>query len=84
MPTLELTDEQVMELVKQLPPERKREALFALAEAARARREERLDYAEAQLRRLCAERGLDWDAMSEDEREAFIDDLVHEDRQCRM
>jgi len=84
MPTLTLTDEQVIELVKQLPPERKRAALLALAEDARARREERLDYAEAQLRRLCAERGWNWDAMNEDEREAFIDDLVHEDRQCAM
>lgn len=82
MPTLELTEEQVLELVKQLPPERKRAALLALAEEAQARREERLDDAEAQLWRLCAERGLDWDAMSEDEREAFIDDLVHEDRPC--
>lgn len=82
MPMLELTDEQVVELIKQLPPERKRVALFALAEDAKVQREERLNYAEAQLRRLCAERGLDWDAMSEDERLAFIDDLVHEDRQC--
>ncbi len=82
MPTLTLTDEQVIELVKQLPPERKRVAL--LAEDACARREARLDYAEAQLRRLCAERGRNWDAMSEDEREAFIDDLVHEDRPCAM
>ena len=83
MPTVTLTDEQVIELVKQLPPARKRAALLVLAEEARARREARLDYAEAQLRRLCAERGLTWDTMSEDEREAFIDDLVHEDRQCR-
>jgi len=83
MPTLTVTDEQVIELVKQLPPERKRAALLALAEEARAQREARLDYAEAQLRRLCADRGLDWDTMSEDEREAFIDDLVHEDRQYR-
>ncbi len=82
MPTLELTDEQVVALVKQLSPERKRAVLLTLAEDARARREERLDYAEAQLRQLCAERGLDWDAMSEEEREAFVDDLVHEDRQC--
>jgi hypothetical protein len=83
MPTVTLTDEQVIALVKQLPPERKRAALLALAEEARAQREARLDYAEAQLRRLCTERGLDWDTMNEDEREAFIDDLVHEDRQCR-
>lgn len=80
MPILTLTEEQVLELVKQLPPERKRAALLSLAEEARAQREARIDYAEAQLRRLCAQRGLDWDALSEDEREAFIDDLIHEDR----
>jgi hypothetical protein len=83
MPTLELTDQQVVELVKQLPPDRKREALMALAASAAARREERLQYAEAQLRRLSAERGQDWDKMSEDERESFLDDLIHEDRPCR-
>ena len=82
MPTIQLTDEQVIELVKQLPPERKRAALLILAEAARPQREARLDFAEAQLRRLCAERGRDWEAMSAEEREAFIDDLVHEDRPC--
>ena len=82
MPMLELTDQQVVELVKQLPPERKREALLALAAEASARRDERMEYAEAQIRRVCAERGRDWDKMSEDEREAFIDDLVHEDRAC--
>ena len=84
MPTLELTIEQVLALVQQLPPEQKRSVLLMLAEDARARREERLDYAEAQLRQLCAERGRDWGTMSEDEREAFIDDLVHEDRRCAM
>ena len=82
MPTIQLTDAQVIELVKQLPPEQKRAALLILAEEARAQRETRLDYAETQLRRLCAERGQDWDAMSAEEREAFIDDLVHEDRSC--
>jgi hypothetical protein len=84
MPTVELTIEQVLALVQQLPPEQKRSVLLMLAEDARARREERLDYAEAQLRQLCAERGRDWGTMSEDEREAFIDELVHEDRRCAM
>jgi hypothetical protein len=31
MPTLELTNDQVVELVKQLPPDRKRAVLVALA-----------------------------------------------------
>ncbi len=82
MPVLELTDEQVIDLIKQLSQERKRTALLKLAEEAYAQREARLEYAEAQLRRLCAERGKDWDTMTEDEREAFMDDLVHEGRRC--
>ena len=82
MPTLELTDQQVVELVKQLPPDQKRMALLALAEDTTARRDERMENVQTQIRRVCAERGLDWDTMSEDERESFIDDLVHEDRPC--
>lgn len=82
MPKLELTDQQIVDLVKQLPPERKREALLALAQDAAARRDERMKNGEAQIRRACAERGLDWDKMSDDEREAFFDDLVHEGRPC--
>ena len=35
---------------------------------------------EQQMRRLSAERGLSWDEMTEDEREAFVDVLIHEDR----
>jgi hypothetical protein len=37
---------------------------------------------ERQMRHLCAERGLNWDAMTEEEREAFVDDLIHEYRAC--
>ncbi len=83
MPILELTEEQVVDLVRQLPPERQRAALLALAAGAGQPRQERMRFAEEQLRRVSAERGLTWDTMSEAEREAFIDDLVHEDRPCR-
>jgi hypothetical protein len=82
MAILELTDEQIIALVRQLPPERQQTVLLALAARASDRRAERMNYAEAQLRRVSAERGLDWDRMTEDEREAFIDDLLHEDRPC--
>jgi len=82
MPTLELSEQQVVDLVKQLPPDKQREALLALAEGAMQRREERMKLAEDHLRRLAATRGLDWDKMSEEDRERFVDDLVHEDRPC--
>jgi hypothetical protein len=78
MSVLELTDEQVISIVRQLPAATKRSALLALAQDAQARREERMQFGEAQLRRTSAGRGLDWDRMSEDEREAFVDDLLHE------
>ncbi len=42
----------------------------------------RMDYAEAQFRKLCTSRGLDWDEMSETDRENFVNDLIHEDREC--
>ena len=80
MATLSLTDEQVVNLFKQLSPERKRAILLELAEDAQSRRDERMKYAENQLKRLCKEKGLDWDLLSEEEKEAFVDDLIHEDR----
>lgn len=72
MPSITLTDEQVVELAKQLPAQQKRALLLVLAQSAQARRDERLAHAEAQLRGRAAERDLDWDALSEAEREAFI------------
>ena len=62
MSTLELSDEQVISLVRGLPAEHKRAALLALAQEAHAGREDRLRWAEAQLRRASAQRGLDWNA----------------------
>ena len=54
MPTVELTDQQVVELVKQLPPDSKRAALLALATEAAGRRDERMQFVESQIRRVCA------------------------------
>ena len=82
MAVLELTKEQIFDLVRRMPAEQKREMLLLLAANAPAERAQRQQYAEEQLRRLCAARGLDWDALSADEREPFIDDLIHEDRTC--
>ncbi|MEW5989216.1 MAG: hypothetical protein AB1791_21535 [Chloroflexota bacterium] len=82
MVTLTLSEDQVIDLVRQLPPDRKRIALLALAQSAYIEREARMQLAESQLRRVAAERGLDWDQVNELERELFIDDLIHEDRPC--
>jgi hypothetical protein len=79
MPTMTLTNRQVVDLVKQLPPDEKRAALFLLAEGATRQRQARMSDAENQLRYLAAQRGLNWDTMSDENRENFVDDLLHED-----
>jgi hypothetical protein len=81
MPVLELSEAQVVDLVKQLSPKQQRAALVALASGAQ-QREATMQFAESQLRRISAERGLNWDEMSDVAREDFVDDLLHEDRSC--
>lgn len=80
MPSLSLTTDQVVDLVKQLPPAERRTVLLALASEAHTRRADRMAQAEQRLRELAAERGQSWEAMDEEARELFIDDLLHEDR----
>lgn len=78
MPVLEIRTEQLLDLLQQLAPEERIALLLKLAEPARTRMVERRAFAEQQLRAIAAERGLNWDAMSEEEREAFVDELLHE------
>ncbi len=77
MATLSLTDEQVEQLIKQLPPQSKRRVLTDLT----AERDQWWQTAardgEKDMRRLASARGLNWDSMSEAQRETFVDDLLH-------
>jgi hypothetical protein len=77
--TLELTNEQILSLYAQLDAQVQRTVLYALAELASTQRQERMGRAETALRRRTRERGLNWETMDDDERLAFVDDLVHED-----
>lgn len=78
MATLSLTDEQVVQLVKQLPPQAKKRVLADLTTERDSCWEAAACEGERDMRRLASARGLDWDSMSEAEREAFVDDLLHE------
>lgn len=82
MPAIDLTDQQAVDLLRQLPAEQRLSVLRALGQLAAEGRDQRMAEAEERLRTICRERGLDWTGMSENERETFIDQLVHEDRKC--
>lgn len=78
MVNLTLTTDQVVELVRQLPPQQKRVVLLALAGDVQARRDAQIAFAESRLDRCATEHGLRWNTMTDDDREAFVDDLLHE------
>ena len=71
MPMLELSDEQVIELVKQLSLEKQEALLKQLLLLRWANWEALSQFGQARVRELAAQRGLNWDTMSEAEREAF-------------
>lgn len=79
MPTFSLTNEQVIELVKQLPNEQQIEVFRFLLLQQWGQWESLSIYGADRARLVAQERGYDWDTMTEDEREALIDKLVHED-----
>ena len=78
MATLSLTDEQVVQLVKQLPPQSKQRVLTDLTAERDQWWQTAAREGEQEMRRLAAARGLNWDSMSETERESFVDELMHE------
>ncbi|MBD1839191.1 hypothetical protein H6F78_18870 [Coleofasciculus sp. FACHB-64] len=77
MPKIELTIRQVIDLVKQLPQEDKSILLDSLASERKMNGTDRLTEKEQQMRVLSAERGLDWDSLSEDDQEVLVDKLLH-------
>lgn len=78
MATVTLTDEQVVQLVLQLPPQSKRRVLIDLTAERDAWWQTMAREGEMDMRRQAAARSLDWDAMSEPDRERFVDTLLHE------
>ena len=79
MPTSQLTTEQAVQIIKQLSPQGKRAILVALAEEHEKQREALLEYGDQRIRNICAQRGIDWTSLTDEEREQFIDKLLHED-----
>ena len=82
MPQLHLTDDQVLDLVKQLPAEQQERLFTTLAGSVWPTWTKLSAAGQAGARAAAALRGQDWNTMTEEQRERFIDDVVHEDRRC--
>lgn len=79
MPTLILSNEQVVELVKQLSVEQQVEVFRFLLLQQWSQWESLSRYGVDRVRLIAQERGCNWDVMSEEERESLIDRIVHEE-----
>jgi hypothetical protein len=75
--TLTVPESQVVEWVRQLSPEAKLNVLRILVPKL-DELEALVDYGSQRMRALAAGRGIDWDALTEREREDLIDRLLHE------
>ena len=75
--TLKVPESQMVEWVQQLSPAAKRAVLRALIPQL-DELEALVDRDAQRARELCAERGLDWDSLTEEERQRLVDDLLHE------
>ena len=80
MPTVALTTQQIIGCIQQMSPEERFKALRVLARSTPEARELQMKHSEPSIRQECAQRGLDWDAMDDEERLDFINDIIHEDR----
>lgn len=78
MVTLTLDESQVLDLVRQLPDERRSWLFRQLLQFEWPVWADLSSYATGQARKVAASRGLDWEALSETEREELIDTLLHE------
>ena len=78
MPTVTLTNEQVVELVKQLPDEQQLEIFRFLLLQQWKQWKDLSNYGADKVRLAAKERGYNWETMTEEERETFIDEVVHE------
>lgn len=78
MPVLTVEDNQILELVRQLPVERRAWLFRQLLQDEWPDWVALAEYAAQRARIVAAERGRDWDTMTDSEREALVDAVVHE------
>jgi hypothetical protein len=78
MPQIEVNEEQVLKALEQFSPAAKRRALARLIPGL-AQLDRLVEQNRPRLEAICRERGINFDALTEEQRERFIDDLLHSD-----
>jgi hypothetical protein len=77
MPKLNLVEEEIVQSLDQLSPRGRREALKRLLPTA-AYLERAVERNRLRIEALARQRGLDWNTLTEDQKEQLVDDLLHQ------
>ena len=76
MPKIEINDDQILSCLDQLSPAAKRAALARLLRGME-RIDRLVDRNRGKSEAICQRRGLDFPRLTEEEREALIDEILH-------
>jgi hypothetical protein len=76
MVVLNANEKQVLDLIYNIPADRRRLILYELAKGSETAWQKNTTLAETQLHKLAAERGINWDEMDDDQRQDFVADLL--------
>ena len=77
MPKIEVPEEQILDSLDQLSPKARQEAVRRLLPTARYL-ERAVQRNRTRIEAVAQERGLDWNTLSEEQRERLIDEILHE------
>jgi hypothetical protein len=77
MPSIDVSEEKIIQALDQLSPEARRKALRKLVPTAQYL-ERAVERNRPKLLALAEARGLDWSRLSEEQRERLIDEVLHE------
>ena len=80
MVALTSEEKQVVALFQKLPPDRRAYVMLAMAASDPDAWKRYQPEGEERLRQLAGERGLNWDAMDDDQRQDLVSELLREDR----
>ncbi|MCS7185369.1 MAG: hypothetical protein N3B10_00345 [Armatimonadetes bacterium] len=81
MPQLTISEEQVLELLLQLSPEGKRKAFEQLLQEIDW--EQLSERVRKRWAEICASEGIDWNKLSDEEKEAVLDGWLRRPQSCR-
>lgn len=77
MPKIDVPEDQILASLDQLSPQARHEAIRRLIPGA-SYLERAIERNRARIDEIARERGLDWQSLSDEQRERLVDDILHE------